>query len=456
MILKGNPKSLFVLNADVCCSFPLGDMLKMFEEKDAEAVILGTKVSGDAATNYGCIVADPETKLVRHYVEKPESQISNLINCGVYLFSSSIFSIIKAAMHAKADKNAADPTIDPDEDENSVLRLEQDILGELAEQKKFFVCETRDFWRQIKTAGSAVPANALYLQQAFQSGSKDLAAPSPNILPPVYIHPTAQVDPTAKLGPNVSIGARAVIGAGVRIKESIVLEDVEIKHDACVLHSIVGWSSRIGAWARVEGSPTPIESHSTTVVKNGVKVQSVTILAKECVVHDEVRVQNCVCLPFKELKRVCLKTEDLVPTFLLSSLHVCFGMNSRLTPRRTLRTKSSCKRPDDVDRTSAISHGPMLRVSDIYIWRAASRACVPRGLCFCIVCVVLCCFFLAALFFRNTYTMPPPPPSVVIYSHGNEGTGEKSVFEVDYDMALVVTINCNEDNVWFMSCMMSF
>jgi mannose-1-phosphate guanylyltransferase len=33
-------------------------------------------------------------------------------------------------------------------------------------------------------------------------------------------------------------------------------------------------------------------------------VQSITILGKECAVADEVRVQNCVCLPYKELKRV--------------------------------------------------------------------------------------------------------------------------------------------------------
>ena len=93
-------------------------------------------------------------------------------------------------------------------------------------------------------------------------------------------------------------------GLPARIKESIVLEDSEVKHDACVLYSIIGWNSRVGAWARVEGTPTPVTSHTTSIVKNGVKVQSVTILGKECGVGDEIRVQNCVCLPFKELKRV--------------------------------------------------------------------------------------------------------------------------------------------------------
>ncbi|KAL2130142.1 hypothetical protein VTI74DRAFT_6831 [Chaetomium olivicolor] len=316
-ILKGRPEHLFVLNSDVCCSFPLNEMLRLAQEKDAEAVILGTRVSEEAATNFGCIVSDSHTRRVLHYVEKPESYISNLINCGVYLFSAdALFPSIRTAIKRRTDRPrlgsyrshenlASSFMIDDDEEsqKNEVIRLEQDILGDMADNKQFFVYETKDFWRQIKTAGSAIPANALYLQKAMQSGSQELAAPSANIIPPVYIHPTAHVHPTAKLGPNVSIGPRATVDAGARVKESIVLEDAEIKHDACVLYSIIGWSSRVGAWARVEGTPTPVTSHNTSIVKNGVKVQAITILGKECAVGDEIRVQNCVCLPFKELKR---------------------------------------------------------------------------------------------------------------------------------------------------------
>lgn len=319
MILKGKPDRFFVLNADICSSFPLNDMLQLFEDKDAEAVMLGTRVASESANNFGCIVSDAHTKRVLHYVEKPEGQISNLINCGVYLFATEcIFPAIRSAIKRRTERprllsypssenleSSYYQGQDEDEDkENTVVRLEQDVLSDIADSRQFFVLETKDFWRQIKTAGSAVPANALYLTKAFQTGSEELAKPSANILPPVYIHPSAQVDPTAKIGPNVSIGARCVIGAGVRVKETIVLEDSEIKHDACVMYAIVGWHSKIGAWARVEGTPTPITNHSTSIVKNGVKVQSITILGKDCGVGDEVRVQNCVCLPYKELKRV--------------------------------------------------------------------------------------------------------------------------------------------------------
>jgi mannose-1-phosphate guanylyltransferase len=326
IILKGGPERLFVLNADVCCSFPLGQMLQMLDDKNAEAVILGTRVQEEVATNFGCIVSDTHNNRVLHYVEKPESKISNLINCGVYLFDTEcIFPAIRNAIRRRTERprlysypsyenlDASLMENGDDDENNEVIRLEKDILSDLADSRQFFVLETKDFWRQIKTAGSAVPANALYLTKAFQAQSEELAKPSANILPPVYIHPSASVDPTAKLGPNVSIGPRARIGPGVRIKEAIVLEDAEIKHDACVLYSIVGWGSTVGAWARVEGTPTPMTSHSTSIVRNGIKIQSITILGKECTVGDEVRVQNCICLPYKALKRVSTMNRRYIP-----------------------------------------------------------------------------------------------------------------------------------------------
>ena len=46
--------------------------------------ILGVNVKRENATQYGCIVHDPDSAQVLHYVEKPESWISNVVNGGVY------------------------------------------------------------------------------------------------------------------------------------------------------------------------------------------------------------------------------------------------------------------------------------------------------------------------------------------------------------------------------------
>lgn len=101
---------------------------------------------------------------------------------------------------------------DPFGEQDDLLRLEQDVIVPLAASRKLFVYESTDFWRQIKTAGSAVPASALYLAQFQKTNSKLLTAPGkagaggPTILPPVFIDPTAEVDDSAKIGPNVSLG----------------------------------------------------------------------------------------------------------------------------------------------------------------------------------------------------------------------------------------------------------
>jgi len=69
----------------------------------------------------------------------------------------------------------------------------------------------------------------------------------------VFIHPTAEIHAEAKIGPNVTIGAHTRVGDGARIINSIILEDVQIQANAVVINAIVGWTSVIGSWTRVEG-----------------------------------------------------------------------------------------------------------------------------------------------------------------------------------------------------------
>ncbi len=98
--------NFFVINADICCAFPLTEMMAAHERHRGVGTIMGVKVRlararaqqrhaltprrdviqvpKDTATKYGCIVHDPASAQVLHYVEKPESWISSLINGGIY------------------------------------------------------------------------------------------------------------------------------------------------------------------------------------------------------------------------------------------------------------------------------------------------------------------------------------------------------------------------------------
>lgn len=186
--------------------------------------------------------------------------------------------------------------------------LEREVLGPIARKSSgpaLFSYETRDFWRQIKSASATVSANRIYLENYGKNEPALLASASntsgPKIISPVFIHPSAKVDPTAVLGPNVTIDANCVIGEGVRIKESVILPGVRIKDNACVIDSIIGWNSTIGTWSRVEGSPVSSNFEDEIITQNGVKKPSVTILSGDIHVFDEKCIRNCIVLPHKDL-----------------------------------------------------------------------------------------------------------------------------------------------------------
>ncbi|KAH0943606.1 hypothetical protein HID58_003243 [Brassica napus] len=52
-------------------------------------------VSPESASQFGELVADPVTNELLHYTEKPETFVSDRINCCVYVFTPDIFTAIR-------------------------------------------------------------------------------------------------------------------------------------------------------------------------------------------------------------------------------------------------------------------------------------------------------------------------------------------------------------------------
>ncbi|KAL9273577.1 Mannose-1-phosphate guanyltransferase alpha-B-like protein [Drosera capensis] len=298
--MEDNPSQIFLLNCDVCCSFPLQEMLEAHIRYGGMGTILVIKVSAESANQFGELVADPETNELLHYTEKPETFVSDRINCGVYVFTLDIFMAIQGVSTQQQDRanlrrmssfealQSATRSSHTD-----FVRLDQDILSPLAGKKQLYTYETMDFWEQIKTPGMSLKCSGLYLAQYRVTSPHLLASgdgtKSATIVGDVFMHPSAKAHPTAKIGPNVSISANARIGAGARLLCCIILDDVEIKENAVVMHSIVGWKSSIGRWSRVQAG-------GDYNAKLGI-----TILGEAVTVEDEVVVINSIVLPNKTL-----------------------------------------------------------------------------------------------------------------------------------------------------------
>ncbi|KAI3844100.1 hypothetical protein MKX03_027717 [Papaver bracteatum] len=301
LIMEDNPSEIVLLNFDVCCSFPLPNMLEAHKKYGGMGTLLVIKVSAESANLFGELVADPITKELLHYTEKPETFVSNEINCGVYVFTPHVFTVIEDVIMRRKDKanvlssssfediqSAKDRSLPPE-----FVRLDQDILTPLAGKKQLYTYETLDFWEQIKTPGMSLKCSSLYLSHLRFTSPQLLAngngTTSATIVGDVYVHPSAKIHSTAKIGPNVSISANARVGAGVRLINCIILDDVVIKENAIVVHSIVGWRSSIGKWSTVQA----VGDYNSKL--------GITILGEAVTVDDEVVVTNSIVLPNETL-----------------------------------------------------------------------------------------------------------------------------------------------------------
>jgi len=310
-IRAGSPDAFFVMNGDVCADFPLEDMLLFHQSKEgAMSTILGTEATRQQSVNYGCIVEDKDTHSVLHYVEKPNSYISTMINCGVYIFSPEIFPMLQNVFNSKQTEYLS--TTEVDDCKRETIWLERDLIVPLAGTNTAFLYQTTNWWSQIKTAGSAIYANRHYLALYNKTNPERLTKEgktTPKIIGDVFIHESASVDPTAVLGPNVSIGKNVKIGAGARIRESIILGNSLVGENTLVLYSVIGWNSTVGSWSRVEGTPDdpnpnkPFAKMENNPLFNvsGQLNPSITILGSNVVVPSEVMLLNSIVLPHKEL-----------------------------------------------------------------------------------------------------------------------------------------------------------
>ena len=93
--MRENPAFIFVMNCDICSSFPLYHMLEFNQEiqkQGREALLTIMTTNDESIENHemGSFNKDPETQEMMHYTEG--GKITNLtVNCGVYLCSSKLF-----------------------------------------------------------------------------------------------------------------------------------------------------------------------------------------------------------------------------------------------------------------------------------------------------------------------------------------------------------------------------
>ncbi len=217
-------------------------------------------------TEYGVVVLD-EQRRVLGFQEKPapEDALSNLCNCGIYVFEPEIFQHIPAdtfydfGRQVFLDLLAKDVPFHA----HTISGYWSDVGGLDAYRAGNFDALTGAV--MVEVAGASEPGPS----ESGASGSSALGrdtsgvaprrffgegavvAPTARIEGPVYVGPGCTVEEHATLVGPVVIAGGCVIGAGSRIAETILWEDCRVGVDCVVEGSVFACGVHVAGGAHV-------------------------------------------------------------------------------------------------------------------------------------------------------------------------------------------------------------
>jgi mannose-1-phosphate guanylyltransferase len=233
--------SFLIISGDALTDLDLGAMREFHESHDGVAT-LATKRVADTS-QFGVAITSADGR-IQGFQEKPDpaEALSDLANCGIYMFRSEIFDFFPPAGTSKA----AGP-----DDPPGFADWAMDVFPRLLESDvPFYSHEIDAYWNDIGNLeelrestldaldGTVAVEREGELVDGFRSGApQDEEGP---LLGPVLLGEGCEIGDDVRVdGPSV-IGDGARIGTGSRLREVIVLPGAEVPAGSVLIGAIAG------------------------------------------------------------------------------------------------------------------------------------------------------------------------------------------------------------------------
>ncbi len=234
--------SFLVISGDALTDIDLGAMRAAHEAHDGIAT-LATKRVADTS-QFGVAITGADGR-IQGFQEKPDPSeaLSDLANCGIYMFRKEIFDFFPAPGTSKA----AEP-----DDPEGFADWAMDVFPRLLEgDVPFYAHEIDAYWNDIgdldelraSTVDALSGAVEVELDGKLVDGYRSGDAPTEGKLEgPVLLGAGCTIADDVRIdGPSV-IGDGVTIGAGSRLREVIALPGAEIPASAVLIGAIAGWA----------------------------------------------------------------------------------------------------------------------------------------------------------------------------------------------------------------------
>ena len=233
--------SFLVISGDALTDIDLGAMRAFHESHDGVAT-LATKRVADTS-QFGVAITGADGR-IQGFQEKPEpaEALSDLANCGIYMFRSEIFDFFPEPGTSRA-AGPGDPA--------GFADWAMDVFPALMENDvAFYSHEIEDYWNDIGNLDELRDGNLDALRGAVrvEPGAPEVAEGirSASPLGDAEIDGPVLIGSEVELGSGIRIQGPAILGDGCRIgagawvRDSILLAGTELAPEAMLIGAIAG------------------------------------------------------------------------------------------------------------------------------------------------------------------------------------------------------------------------
>ena len=245
----------------------------IFSKQDFKNIVKSKNSIGlikvENAKDYG--IVELERDYVVKIYEKMEEPFTNIINGGIYHFSSKIFDYIKKTK--KSPRGEFEIT---------------DSINMMVKQIKFKGLFLKE-WRDVVYSWHLLDANEEILKKIDKKidgiveknatiKGNVIVGENTTIMPGAYVEGPAVIGENCKIGPNcyirpyTSIGKGCHIGNACEVKNSIIMNNSNVPHQNYIGDSIIGENCNLGAGSKVAN--LRLDKKNINVVLRGKKMNT--------------------------------------------------------------------------------------------------------------------------------------------------------------------------------------
>jgi len=234
-------ESFLVISGDALTDIDLGAMRAFHESHDGIATLATKRV--EDTSQFGVAISGADGR-IQGFQEKPEpaEALSDLANCGIYMFRAEIFDFFPAPGASRVAGR---------DDPPGFADWAMDVFPRLLEgDVPFYSHEIDAYWNDIGnleelragTLDALGGAVAVELEgeivEGYRSGTP--AQDEGELRGPVLLGPGCEIGDDVRIDGPAVIGDGASVGAGSRLREVIALPGAEIPAGSVLIDAIVG------------------------------------------------------------------------------------------------------------------------------------------------------------------------------------------------------------------------